>query len=124
MVLIYESIGTPALTSGDLMEHSSELLKHKQTDTRRKIISINLTGGSAINDTKLKLVKKSAKQGDKTLAYLYNSSTTPNLTRWRMIPVMEWVYPGEVLELTCIDAAPAECFIHFHIKTYPKRRRR
>ena len=120
---INESLGTFILTSGDGMTLTTELKKHKKTNTMRTLQRVCLTGSTAAGDMQIE-ISKDGKQGKKVLATVWNTKTATHMGRDEWLPVAERIYPGEELVLTCLDAAEAACRIQMVIKTHPRRRRR
>jgi hypothetical protein len=119
MVYINENLGTFLTTSGDAFSVNTELKKHKQTGTKRTLVSGTITGSSSALDCHIE-ISKNGKFGTERIATLKNPQTTHNVNRETMLPIGEVIYPGEELFATMITSAGADIHIHLLFKTHPK----
>jgi hypothetical protein len=110
--LLFENLGTMSLGVARGIESSKELSLHEVNESNDRFITeIGLLGGSALLDSGIEILVDGDFRGS-----LYNTvSTTKALQRNSLVPANIYIPKGSSLDIACIDAFPADCWLAMKI---------
>lgn len=111
-VTLIESIGTPSLNDGSLMEASKELGYHKVDENFDRYLSLcTLVDSSAVGDTGIEFTVDGDFRGS-----LYNNPAASKIighNSW--LPANIYIPKGSIFDIACIDAAAADVTVGLKI---------